>query len=88
MFLAALLLSSPLKNNWGVSFTDLGPFRAIKYDKLLALEMGDKTYGWTVEMQLKTLKQNAMKKIEEPRKMYIVVDTNDKFVMCFSRNLL
>lgn len=39
-------------------FTDLGPFRAIKYDKLLALRMKDKTYGWTVEMQLKALKQN------------------------------
>ncbi len=39
-------------------FTDLGPFRAIKYDKLLALNMEDKTYGWTVEMQLKVLKQN------------------------------
>lgn len=38
-------------------FTDLGPFRAIKYDKLLALNMTDKTYGWTVEMQLKALKQ-------------------------------
>jgi len=38
-------------------FTDLGPFRAIKYDKLVALEMEDKTYGWTVEMQLKALKQ-------------------------------
>jgi glycosyltransferase involved in cell wall biosynthesis len=39
------------------TFTDLGPFRAIKYDKLLTLEMKDKTYGWTVEMQLKALKQ-------------------------------
>ncbi|GAB1855839.1 glycosyltransferase family 2 protein [Flavobacteriaceae bacterium MHTCC 0001] len=39
-------------------FTDLGPFRAIKYDKLLALNMQDKTYGWTVEMQLKALKQD------------------------------
>jgi glycosyltransferase involved in cell wall biosynthesis len=38
-------------------FTDLGPFRAIKYDKLLLLNMEDKTYGWTVEMQLKVLKQ-------------------------------
>jgi glycosyltransferase involved in cell wall biosynthesis len=38
-------------------FTDLGPFRAIKYDKLIALNMTDKTYGWTVEMQLKVLKQ-------------------------------
>ena len=37
-------------------FTDLGPFRAIKYQKLLLLQMEDKTYGWTVEMQLKALK--------------------------------
>lgn len=37
-------------------FTDLGPFRAIKYEKLLKLKMEDKTYGWTVEMQLKALK--------------------------------
>ncbi|MEH6535085.1 MAG: glycosyltransferase family 2 protein [Psychroserpens sp.] len=38
-------------------FSDLGPFRAIKYDKLLQLNMEDKTYGWTVEMQLKALRQ-------------------------------
>ncbi len=42
---------------FGAKFTDLGPFRAIKYTKLVALNMGDKTYGWTVEMQLKALKQ-------------------------------
>jgi glycosyltransferase involved in cell wall biosynthesis len=40
------------------TFTDLGPFRAIKYSKLLKLNMEDKTYGWTVEMQLKVLKKN------------------------------
>lgn len=39
-------------------FTDLGPFRAIKYQKLLELDMVDKTYGWTVEMQLKSIKRN------------------------------
>jgi hypothetical protein len=39
------------------TFTDLGPFRAIKYEKLLQLNMQDKTYGWTVEMQLKVLKK-------------------------------
>ncbi|MEC8536756.1 MAG: glycosyltransferase family 2 protein, partial [Bacteroidota bacterium] len=38
-------------------FTDLGPFRAIKYEVLNSLDMRDKTYGWTVEMQLKILKQ-------------------------------
>lgn len=46
-----------MKLMFGAKFTDLGPFRAIKYDKLLALQMEDKTYGWTVEMQLKALKQ-------------------------------
>ncbi|WP_370390692.1 glycosyltransferase family 2 protein [uncultured Winogradskyella sp.] len=39
------------------TFTDLGPFRAIKYQRLMDLKMEDKTYGWTVEMQLKALKQ-------------------------------
>tara|TARA_B110000091_G_scaffold141109_1_gene150746 strand:- start:199 stop:891 length:693 start_codon:yes stop_codon:yes gene_type:complete len=38
-------------------FTDLGPFRAIKYETLQSLKMQDPTYGWTVEMQLKILKQ-------------------------------
>jgi glycosyltransferase involved in cell wall biosynthesis len=45
-----------MKLIYGAKYTDLGPFRAIKYDKLLALNMEDKTYGWTVEMQLKALK--------------------------------
>jgi len=48
-------------------FTDLGPFRAIKYHKLLALNMEDKTYGWTVEMQLKALKQQ-LSYVETPVK--------------------
>ena len=42
---------------FGSKFTDLGPFRAITYTKLLDLNMKDKTYGWTVEMQLKALRQ-------------------------------
>jgi len=46
-----------MKLFFNAKFTDLGPFRAIKYDKLLAFNMEDKTYGWTVEMQLKALKQ-------------------------------
>jgi glycosyltransferase involved in cell wall biosynthesis len=37
-------------------FTDLGPFRAIRWDRLQQLQMVDKTYGWTVEMQLKILR--------------------------------
>jgi glycosyltransferase involved in cell wall biosynthesis len=46
-----------MKLFFSATFTDLGPFRAIRYDKLLTLEMEDKTYGWTVEMQLKALKK-------------------------------
>ncbi len=46
-----------MKLLFGARFTDLGPFRAIKYEQLLALSMEDKTYGWTVEMQLKALKK-------------------------------
>ena len=42
---------------FGAKYTDLGPFRAIKYRKLVQLEMEDKTYGWTVEMQLKAIKK-------------------------------
>jgi glycosyltransferase involved in cell wall biosynthesis len=42
---------------FGAKFTDLGPFRAITYEQLMALGMEDKTYGWTVEMQLKVLKK-------------------------------
>ncbi len=42
---------------FGAKFTDLGPFRAIKYEKLKELQMQDKTYGWTVEMQLKALRK-------------------------------
>lgn len=52
------LATTLMKLFFNSRFTDLGPFRAIKYDKLLQLDMQDKTYGWTVEMQLKALRQN------------------------------
>lgn len=45
---------------YGATFTDLGPFRAIRFDKLLALNMQDKTYGWTVEMQLKAARDGLL----------------------------
>ncbi len=41
---------------WGARFTDLGPFRAIRFADLLALGMEDTTYGWTVEMQIKAVR--------------------------------
>jgi glycosyltransferase involved in cell wall biosynthesis len=54
-----------LKLFYAVKFTDLGPFRAIRYESLLALEMNDPTYGWTVEMQIKAAKQK-LKCVEVP----------------------
>ncbi len=39
-------------------FKDLGPFRAITWDKLMQLDMRDKSFGWTIEMQIKALIKN------------------------------
>jgi glycosyltransferase involved in cell wall biosynthesis len=38
---------------WGVRYTDLGPFRAIRREALARLAMRDETWGWTVEMQVR-----------------------------------
>ena len=46
-----------IRRFFGIRYTDLGPFRAIRYADLLALNMQDKTFGWTVEMQLKAAKR-------------------------------
>ena len=50
------LATKLMKLLYGASYTDLGPFRAIKFEKLLDLNMKDKTYGWTIEMQIKAIK--------------------------------
>lgn len=52
------LATQLMKLFYGSRFTDLGPFRAIEWETLEGLKMSDKTYGWTVEMQLKVLKKN------------------------------
>ena len=54
-----------IKILFGVSYTDLGPFRAIRYRALIDLNMRDKTFGWTVEMQVKAAIQ-ALKIQEVP----------------------
>jgi len=59
--LAAFLLKLLFKQN----ATDLGPFRAIKYQSLLQLNMQDTNYGWTVEMQIKAA-QNKLIYTEVP----------------------
>jgi len=50
------LATTLMKWLYKTNYTDLGPFRAIKYKSLIALNMADKNYGWTVEMQLKAAK--------------------------------
>ncbi len=50
------LATSLLQLFYNVKFTDLGPFRAISFFKLQEINMQDRTYGWTVEMQLKAAK--------------------------------
>jgi glycosyltransferase involved in cell wall biosynthesis len=50
------LATKMLKWIYGYTFSDLGPFRAIRYDRLLEINMQDMNYGWTVEMQIKAAK--------------------------------
>ena len=43
---------------FGYRFTDLGPFRAIRYKSLQAIGMRDRNFGWTVEMQIKAVQKS------------------------------
>lgn len=51
------LATSLIKLFYKYEFTDLGPFRAIKWEQLLAIDMRDPDFGWTVEMQVKAAKR-------------------------------
>jgi hypothetical protein len=50
------LATTLIQKIYNYRFTDLGPFRAIRYDKLMELQMEDPNFGWTVEMQVKAAK--------------------------------
>ena len=50
------LATSLIRMIYGYRFTDLGPFRAIRWDTLMQMDMEDKNFGWTVEMQVKAAK--------------------------------
>lgn len=50
---------------YGTHYTDLGPFRAIRWEALERLEMVDPTFGWTAEMQVKALRQ-GLRVVEVP----------------------
>ncbi len=51
-FLATILI----RLFYGFKYTDVGPFRAIKFERLLELDMND-NLGWTIEMQVKAVKK-------------------------------
>lgn len=42
---------------WGGPYQDLGPMRIIRWEALQQLDMRDKNFGWTIEMQIKALQQ-------------------------------
>lgn len=50
---------------YGVSFTDLGPFRAVRMDALRRIGMRDRGFGWTVEMQVRAIEE-GLRTIEVP----------------------
>ena len=50
------LATSLIRLFYKYEFTDLGPFRAIRYNKLIDIDMQDRDFGWTVEMQVKAAK--------------------------------
>jgi hypothetical protein len=52
------LATTLIKLFYNAHFTDLGPFRAITWNALQRINMKDKTFGWTVEMQVKAAKLN------------------------------
>ena len=54
-----------IRSLWGVRYTDLGPFRAIRRDALERLEMADPDFGWTIEMQVKAA-QRGLRTAEIP----------------------
>lgn len=45
-----------IRHLFGMKYTDLGPFRAVKWSRLMQLKMTDQGFGWTVEMQIKASK--------------------------------
>jgi glycosyltransferase involved in cell wall biosynthesis len=59
------LATSLMRIIYKTDYTDLGPFRAIKWDKLKFLGMVDQNYGWTIEMQIKAAK-SGLKTTEVP----------------------
>jgi len=60
-----LVATTLIRLLYGVRHTDLGPYRAIRLDALRALDMRDRDWGWTAEMQVKALRR-GLRVIEVP----------------------
>ncbi len=52
------LASRLIRWRWGYHYRDLGPFRAISRKALDRIDMRDRAYGWTVEMQIRALQEH------------------------------
>lgn len=59
------LATTMMRYMYGAKFSDLGPFRAIDWQKLISIKMQDQDYGWTIEMQIKAHK-SGLKYVEVP----------------------
>jgi glycosyltransferase involved in cell wall biosynthesis len=51
--LAGRVIGAAMRLLYGVRYTDMGPFRAIRRDVLMRLGMREETYGWNLEMQMR-----------------------------------
>ncbi len=49
-----------MRRIWGAHYTDLGPFRAIRRSTLLALDLRNHRFGWTIEMQIRAHRQGCL----------------------------
>ncbi|MBU3742112.1 MAG: glycosyltransferase family 2 protein [Candidatus Kapabacteria bacterium] len=53
------LATTLIRLRWNVAFTDLGPLRAVRWTTLMQMQMTDRNYGWTVEMQIKAARDGV-----------------------------
>jgi len=56
---AAHVVAWLLRVRYGVNFTDMSPFRAIRSELLQSLPMREETYGWNLEMQMLVAQRRA-----------------------------
>jgi hypothetical protein len=63
--LAAKMVGLLVKTLYGFRYTDMGPFRAIRRERLEAMQMREMTYGWNLEMQIKAVRM-GLRVVEIP----------------------